>query len=454
MRVRQGVGRLGRLMGIVIGTAGAIWSSGAAAQGLGTPASPPAAAPVTVTRLANGLSVVLSEDHRLPIVGATLRYEVGTKDDPSGLTLLIPRMMLRESAHLAEGAYARLLLGAGAVDSTWGVGIDDTTFSVSLPATRWNLALWLWSEQMRFFAGHVDEAQLAKTIALTREDSNRRVSSVTDGALEEVFRRELYPAGHPYHDAPRGLGPSLPSVSVVRAVTERVYVPSRATISLVGDFDSAQVLALAGRYFGGIPAGQPDLRPVPLDHAFETRLEYAANVDLESVSVAYRLPTRLDVAAFLALESALGTGSGSRLSWALEDTVAGAEASFYRRKLNPELRIVLKVRKDRTVDQALAALNVFLGSAGDLSDRTIDRAIVHADMDRELETVRQRSAFNARATALAYPSMTTPTRAGVRAAFAMLRSASQVVAVVRRSPGASVAGELQSRSRTERPALP
>ncbi len=451
MRVRQGAGPL---VAIVIGTASGMWSSGAAAQSPGAPASVPSVAPPTVTRLANGLSVVLAEDHRLPIVGATLRYEVGTKDDPSGLTLLIPRMMLRESTHLAEGAYARLLLDAGAVDSTWGVGIDDTTFSVSLPANRWNLALWLWSEQMTFFASHLDEAQLAKTIALTREDTNRRVSTVTEGALEEAFRRELYPAGHPYHDAPRALGPSVPNAAVVRAVTQRLYVPCRATISMVGDFDSAVVLAFANKYFGSLAAGQPDGRTVVTDGAFDTRLEYAANVDLESVSVAYRLPARVDIAAFLALESALGSGSGSRLSLSLEDAVATGEASFYRRKLNPELRFVLKVRKDRTVDQVLAALDRFLGGDAGLSDRTIDRAIVRAEMDRDLETVRYRSAFNARATALAYPSMTTPTRAGVRAAFAMLRSASQVVAVVRRSPNASIAGELRSRSRTDRLASP
>jgi len=95
----------------------------------------------TVVRrvLPNGLRVVLVPDHRAPLVAMDLMYRVGARDAPDaplGIAMLVPRLMVRATAHLREGDYDRYLDAAGGFDSAWSVNLDRTIFRVTVPAEQ------------------------------------------------------------------------------------------------------------------------------------------------------------------------------------------------------------------------------------------------------------------------------------------------------------------------------
>ena len=115
----------------------------------------PVEAPVEHFVLPNGLTVLLATDHKAPLIGMQLRYRVGTRDEPEsrpGLAGLVQRLMMRATMHLGEGDYDRYLDGAGGFDSGWRTAVDQSISWVTVPAEEVALPLWLWSDQMGFFA--------------------------------------------------------------------------------------------------------------------------------------------------------------------------------------------------------------------------------------------------------------------------------------------------------------
>jgi hypothetical protein len=132
--------------------------------------------------LPNGLTVVLVVDHRSPLVGMELRYRTGRRGDPAGrpgLTILVQNPMVRSTAHLREGDYARDLDAAGAWDSRWLVNDDRTAFRVTVPSNQVALPLWMWSDQMGFFADRLDTVNL---------DDIGRLQASIDAATPENVR--------------------------------------------------------------------------------------------------------------------------------------------------------------------------------------------------------------------------------------------------------------------------
>src|SRR6476469_6970993 len=133
--------------------------------------------PVQRFVLPNGLTVLLAPDHKAPLVGMQLRYRVGTRDDPQsrpGLTALAQRMMMRATMHVGEGDYDRYLDTAGGFDSGWTTSLDQSTFWVTVPSEELALPLWLWSDQMGFFAGRVDDRLIAQQLQVARNERVER----------------------------------------------------------------------------------------------------------------------------------------------------------------------------------------------------------------------------------------------------------------------------------------
>lgn len=124
--------------------------------------------------LDNGLTVVVAEVPRVPIETLALRYDGGQRAVPagmSGLATLTTELMLEQTRHVHPGDYARLLTTAGASKFNWTNGIDATVLEVTLPSSRVELPLWLWSDEMGFFSSGFDDTQFAK---LRAEQQQRR----------------------------------------------------------------------------------------------------------------------------------------------------------------------------------------------------------------------------------------------------------------------------------------
>jgi predicted Zn-dependent peptidase len=136
---------------------------------------------VSEFRLANGLRVVVSPDPASADVSVLVRYDVGARDDPSGLTGLAhlsEHLMCDSTKHVPLGQLQRLLQGAGATNINGETAIDWTMYHETLPLDRLDLALWLESDRMGYQLEHIDEAALARDRAAVLNEYRDRVTDV------------------------------------------------------------------------------------------------------------------------------------------------------------------------------------------------------------------------------------------------------------------------------------
>ncbi len=128
-----------------------------------TATKPAAAKPVPLTvpqlkfekyKLDNGLEVILSEDHRLPLVAVNLWYHVGPANEVPGRTgfaHLFEHMMFEGSRHVSGSSHFHYLEAAGASDINGTTDFDRTNYFETLPSNQLELALWLESDRMGYF---------------------------------------------------------------------------------------------------------------------------------------------------------------------------------------------------------------------------------------------------------------------------------------------------------------
>ena len=131
--------------------------------------------------LANGLEVILSEDHRVPLVGVDLWYHVGPAHEAPGRTgfaHLFEHMMFQGSKHIESDAHFKLLAGGGATGVNGTTGFDRTNYFETMPSNQLELALWLESDRMGYLLETVDQAKLTNQQDVVRNE--RRQSTRTD----------------------------------------------------------------------------------------------------------------------------------------------------------------------------------------------------------------------------------------------------------------------------------
>jgi zinc protease len=268
------------------------------------------------------MTVILQEDHRVPSVSVRLRYEGGEAAAPAGLEGAAPlttHLMLQASKHVAPGDYYRLLARAGAsspFDVTFETG---AALETTLPSNQLALPLWLWSDQMGFFADALDDAQLTRKRSQLREQRHGAEEGSPTGRLDLFADEELFPPEHPYHRSfLRAADIEHVDRAAVLAFHDRWITPPHATLVVVGDVASGEALALVERYFGSIPRGNEEhlQRPGQVVLPGDIRLTVAANTPRAEISVRWVTPRllttedgRLDVLAHCL--------SGTRTAWLL-----------------------------------------------------------------------------------------------------------------------------------------
>ena len=114
--------------------------------------------------LPNGLDVILSEDHRLPMVAVNLWYHVGPVNEEPGRTgfaHLFEHMMFQGSKHVAPNMHFQMLEGAGASGINGTTDFDRTNYFETLPANQLELGLWLESDRMGYMIDKLDQTNLS-----------------------------------------------------------------------------------------------------------------------------------------------------------------------------------------------------------------------------------------------------------------------------------------------------
>jgi zinc protease len=260
----------------------------AAPAGGGAPALPDL--PFERYQLDNGLTVILSEDHRAPVVGVDVWYHVGAVNERpgrSGFAHLFEHLMFQGSKHLPgdERAFFGLLERSGATGLNGTTEWDRTNYFETMPADRLELALWVESDRMGFLLEALTQQKLDTQREVVRNERRQSVENVPYQRAEERLVQLLYPRPHPYFGAIIGSHEDLQAASLedVKAFFRTYYAPNNASLAIVGDFDRAQVRALVERYFGPIPRG-PAKPPV------EARTAPVAGPVAETVTDQVQLP--------------------------------------------------------------------------------------------------------------------------------------------------------------------
>ena len=277
----------------------------------------------TEHRLANGLRVVLSEDHLTPVAAVCLWYDVGSRHEVkgrTGLAHLFEHLMFQGSNSVKGTGHFELVQGAGG-SPNGTTSFERTNYFETMPAHQLELALWLEADRMGSLLVALDEEGLENQRDVVKNERRQRYDNVPYGTAFERLTAMSYPDGHPYHHTPIGSMADLDAASLedARAFFRTYYAPNNAVLSIVGDIDPEQTLAWVEKYFGSIPAH--DGKPAPRDGSLpdvigeELREVVEENVPARAMMAAYRLPsdgTRECDAADLAL-TVLGGGESSRL---------------------------------------------------------------------------------------------------------------------------------------------
>ncbi|MFD9595024.1 M16 family metallopeptidase [Kitasatospora sp. NPDC059973] len=330
-----------------------------------------AAIAITEHRLANGLRVVLSEDHLTPVAAVCLWYDVGSRHEVkgrTGLAHLFEHLMFQGSASVSNNGHFELVQGAGgSLNGT--TSFERTNYFETMPAHQLELALWLEADRMGSLLAALDDTSMENQRDVVKNERRQRYDNVPYGTAFEKLTALSFPDGHPYHHTPIGSMADLDAATLedARAFFSTYYAPNNAVLSVVGDIDPEQTIAWVEKYFGSIPGhdGKQPPRDGTLPDTFgrEIREHIHEDVPSRALMAAYRLPhdgTRKADAADLAL-TILGSGESSRLYNRLvrrDRTAVAAGFGLLRLAGAPSLGwLDVKTSGDATIEQIDAAVD-------------------------------------------------------------------------------------------------
>jgi len=210
--------------------------------------------------LDNGLTVIVHEDHKAPIVAINIWYHVGSKNEKPGKTgfaHLFEHLMFGGSEH-SSGRYIDTMERIGATDLNGTTNPDRTNYFQDVPTSAVDLTLWMESDRMGHLLGALDQ----KTLDLQRgvvQNEKRQGENQPYGITYQLITQNTYPAGHPYSWTTIGEMADLDAASMkdVQEWFKTYYGPSNVVLVVAGDIDAKTAKEKVEKYFGDIPPGPP-----------------------------------------------------------------------------------------------------------------------------------------------------------------------------------------------------
>ena len=319
--------------------------------------------------LPNGLDVILSADHRLPLVAVNLWYHVGPANEIAGRTgfaHLFEHMMFEGSKHVPGSSHFRYLEGAGATDINGTTDFDRTNYFETLPSNQLELALWLESDRMGYLPDVLDQASLTNQQDVVRNERRQSIENSPYGIVDEAVFHQLFPKAHPYYADVMGSHADIQAAKLedVRNFFKLYYAPNNASLAIVGDIDSAQTKKLVEKYFGSLKRGAPvpKIAATTPPISEERRAVVQDHVELPRVYEAWLTSSIFkpgDADADLTA-SILGGGRSSRLYKKLvyeKQMALDVNASQQSLILGSVFEIVVTVRPGHTAEEIEQAIN-------------------------------------------------------------------------------------------------
>jgi zinc protease len=213
--------------------------------------------------LKNGLTLVVHEDHKAPIVAVNVWYHVGSKNERAGKTgfaHLFEHLMFNGSEHFNDD-YFKVLERIGATDLNGTTNEDRTNYFQTVPVAALDTVLWMESDRMGHLLGAVDQARLDEQRGVVKNEK-RQGENEPYGLVWDVLTPSIYPKGHPYSWTVIGSMEDLDAAKLddVREWFKGYYGAANATVVIAGDVTAEDAKARVERYFGDVPPGPPIAR--------------------------------------------------------------------------------------------------------------------------------------------------------------------------------------------------
>jgi zinc protease len=208
--------------------------------------------------LSNGLTLVVHEDHKAPIVAVDVWYHVGSKDERPGRTgfahLFEHLMFTNTENHHDE--FFRPLIAVGGTKMNGNTWLDRTTYFENVPVNALDTALWLESDRMGHLLGAIDQKKLDEQRGVVQNEK-RQGENRPYGKVDELIASSTYPAGHPYSWTTIGSMDDLNAASLedVKNWFKTYYGAANAVLVIAGDVQPQDVRKRVELYFGDIGAG-------------------------------------------------------------------------------------------------------------------------------------------------------------------------------------------------------
>ena len=216
--------------------------------------------------LPNGLTVVVHEDHKAPVVAVSVWYHVGSSYEPKGKTgfaHLFEHLMFQGSENHKDEFFKPFEL-AGATDQNGTTWLDRTNYFETVPTTALDMALWMESDRMGHLLGAIGQPQLDEQRGVVQNEK-RQGENQPYGRASELIQAEAFPANHPYHHDTIGSMADLNAASLgdVKQWFRDYYGAANTVVVLSGDITPAVAKEKMLKYFGDIAAGPQVPRPQP-----------------------------------------------------------------------------------------------------------------------------------------------------------------------------------------------
>ncbi|MFQ6091249.1 MAG: M16 family metallopeptidase [bacterium] len=210
--------------------------------------------------LDNGLTLLVHEDHKTPIVAVNVWYHVGSKNEKPGRTgfaHLFEHLMFNGSEHFDDD-YFQVLERVGATDLNGTTSEDRTNYFQNVPSSALDVALWMESDRMGHLLGAITQEKLDEQRGVVQNEK-RQYENEPYGVAYELITEATYPEGHPYSWTVIGSMEDLDAASVedVHEWFKTYYGAANAVIAIAGDIDAETAREKVEKHFGDIPPGPP-----------------------------------------------------------------------------------------------------------------------------------------------------------------------------------------------------
>jgi zinc protease len=315
--------------------------------------TPPPTLEVKYTQftLPNGLTVILHEDHSVPVVSTNMWYHVGSareKPGRTGFAHLFEHLMFMGSGHVKPGEFDEWLEESGG-DNNGSTETDRTNYWINVPANAVELALFLESDRM----GYLLQSMTPKTVDAQREVvKNERRQSYENrpyGMAEPTLGELLYPPDFPYHWPVIGYMEDLTAATYDDVVEffKTYYAPANASLVVAGDIDPVRTRSLVEKWFSDVQKGRA---PEQL-HVSDVSL---TGVKRKTITDRVQLPRMYD--AWLTPPH---FKSGDAALDVVADILAGGKNSRLYKRLVYDMQIAQDVNAEQASAQLSSSFQIF-----------------------------------------------------------------------------------------------